>query len=121
MRVRTGDMMIKEVAQRLRVGHRTLEGWLANDLLRAPDDRRFQYHTRRGRKRIWTETQFGQLKAAIERESEPGGVLAGSGSRKELAIGTRTAPFVRAAVQSACDEVLGFPLRPAPRTKRKPP
>ena len=65
-----------EVVAGLRIGKRTLEQWLATDLLRAVDDRRFQFHTQRGRKRIWSETAYRNLEVAIERESAPGGVLA---------------------------------------------
>lgn len=65
---------IVEAAGRLGVGRRTLEGWLAADLQRHPDERRFQLHVRHGRKRLWTEARFKALEAAIERESEPGGV-----------------------------------------------
>src|SRR5262249_41441550 len=113
------DLTIDEIALRLRVGKRPIDGWLAADLLRAADDRRFQFHSRRGRKRIWTEAAFQQLRAAIERESEPGGVLAASGSRIETATGMRTVPFGSRAVQSACAGVLEYPLRPRQKIARR--
>src|SRR5215813_7979056 len=112
-----GDRTIDEVAAALRLGRRTLDGWLAADLLRAPDDRRFQFHTRRGRKRIWSESAFQLLKAAIERESAPGGVLAGRNQSNGMVTGMPSAPFVSTAARSALDEVLAWPSRPQPRTK----
>src|SRR5262249_60936525 len=93
------DRTIDEVAAELRVSRRTVDGWLATDLLRPVYDRRFQFHVRRGRKRLWTETGFRQLKAAIERESAAGGVLAGRSSRTEAGIGTPTVPCGPAGVQ----------------------
>src|ERR1043166_1578480 len=90
----SGDRTIDQVAASLLIGRRTLEGWLAADLLRAADDRRFQFHVRRGRKRIWSPTAFRLLKDAIERESAQGGVLAVSNSRTEKAIGMPKAVFV---------------------------
>jgi hypothetical protein len=109
---RHGDLTIAEVAERLRVSVRTLEGWLSADLARGPDDRRFQFHVRRGRKRLWSAKATEALAAAIERESEPGGVLAVSKSKTVAATGTSPALFAPAAVQSACAEVLAFRLRP---------
>lgn len=106
------DLTIQEVAARLRVGLRTLEGWLSSDVVRAPDDRRFQFHVRRGRKRLWSAKAVEALRAAIERESEPGGVLAVSKSKSAMASGTSSARFVPQDVQSAFAEVLNFPLRP---------
>jgi hypothetical protein len=108
-----------EVAADLRIGKRTLDGWLAADLLRAIDDRRFQFHTMRGRKRIWSATAFQNLEAAIERESAPGGVLAGSRSKSETVTGTQSVPYGSQAVQSASDKVLAWPLRPPARPKQK--
>jgi hypothetical protein len=107
------------VVAELLVSKRTLDTWLAADLLRAIDDRRFQFHTMRGRKRIWSTTAFQNLEAAIERESAPGGVLAGSGSKSETASGTLSVPFGSQAVQSASDKVLAWPLRPPPKAKPK--
>jgi hypothetical protein len=75
------DLVIAEVVVRLRIGRRTLDGWLSDDLLRAAGERLFQFHTYRGRKRIWTETAFQNLREAIERESQRGGALARSSLR----------------------------------------
>src|SRR5215813_9337311 len=100
-----GDRTIDEVAAALRLGRRTLDGWLAADLLRAPDDRRFQFHTRRGRKRIWTESAFQLLKASIERESVPGGVRSVRIRRSlGLAVATATEDEVQTAVDALVDE-----------------
>jgi len=63
------DRTIHEVAAELRLGERTLERYLASDLTRAADDRRFQFHCRRGRKRIWTPEGYQKLRDAIERAS----------------------------------------------------
>src|SRR6266545_2421346 len=110
----SADRTIDQVAASLLIGRRTLEGWLAADLLRAVDDRRFQFHVRRGRKRIWSPTAFRLLKEAIERESAPGGALAVSSSRAEKAIGMPKVGFVSpTAAQSACEKVLAWPLRPS--------
>jgi hypothetical protein len=65
----------RAVAGRLGVSLSTLNGWLATDQGREPADRRFTHHCYRGRKRLWTEEAFNKLEAAVERESEPGGVL----------------------------------------------
>ena len=114
------DRTMDEVAAELRLSRRTLDGWLATDLKRAVDDRRFQFHTSRGRKRIWSETAFQNLRVAIERESAPGGVLSASSSRSATATGTPTAPYGSQAVQSACDKVLAWPLRPQAKARPKP-
>src|SRR5689334_7134911 len=74
-----GDRTIKEVCADARIGRTTLEEWLAADLLRPQDDRRFQFHRWRGRKRIWSPEAYRKLIEAIEHESEPGGVLAHRG------------------------------------------
>jgi hypothetical protein len=87
------DRTFEEVALDLRISKRTLDGWLSADLLRPRDDMRFQFHTFRGRKRIWSKDAFELLKSAIERESAPGGVLAGSRSSSETAIGILPAPY----------------------------
>ncbi len=113
------DLVIAEVVERLRVGRRTFDGWLSDDLFRAAGEQLFQFHTYRGRKRIWTETAFQNLRQAIERESQPGGVLAGSSLRNVMAIGTPQAPSSPAAEQHASEKVSAFPLRPPPIAKRK--
>src|SRR5262249_54765114 len=64
------DRNFVETSRDLRVSKTTLDNWLTRDLLRAVDDRRFQFHSRRGRKRIWSPTAFEQLRDAIERESQ---------------------------------------------------
>ena len=115
------DLVITEVVERLRLGRRTFDGWLAEDLLRAADERLFQFHTYRGRKRIWTETAFQNLRQAIERESQLGGVLARSSSRNVTATGTLRAPSSPMAAQSACEKVLTWPLRPQPTGKLRRP
>jgi hypothetical protein len=69
------DRTAAEVASDLRISRRALESILASDLPRAPDDRRFQFHAWRLSKRIWSPAAYEALKSAIERESEPGGVL----------------------------------------------
>src|SRR5260370_26755295 len=112
------DLTIDEIGPELRLGKRTLEAWLAQDLLRSADDRRFQFHARRGRKRIWSPNALRLLREAIERESQPGGVLAGSRSSSGMATGTPMVPFVSTAAQSASAEVLAWPLRPRPSSKR---
>lgn len=112
-------LTVEEVVARLRVGRRTFEGWLATDLNRPIDDRRFQFHVRHGRRRLWTAERFKALEAAIERESEPGGVLAGSRSSSVTVSGTSMAPFAPADVRSACDEVLDWLRRPKPTTWAK--
>lgn len=67
------DRTIDEVASELRVSRSTLDGWLGADMRRPIDDRHFQFHAHHGRKRIWTDSAFRQLREAIERESQPGG------------------------------------------------
>src|SRR5882724_8216924 len=88
------DLVIAEVVEHLRIGRSTLDQWLANDMLRPVGERRFQFHTFRGAKRVWTETAFQNLSAAIERESLSGGVLARSSSRNVTAIGTPTGTLI---------------------------
>ncbi|MDQ2080516.1 hypothetical protein RA307_10015 [Xanthobacteraceae bacterium Astr-EGSB] len=108
-----GDLLFTEVCRFLRVAERTLDKWLAADARRPVDDRRFHFHAYRGQRRIWSKAAATSLQEAIERESLPGGVLAGGRTSSSApAIGTRTAPFTPADVQSACDKVLNFPLRP---------
>jgi hypothetical protein len=114
-----GYLTIDDVAERLGIGRRTLDGWLASDLNRMPDDRRFQFHVRHGGRRLWTEERYKALEAAIERESEPGGVLGVSKSKSATAIGTSQAPFAPTAVQSAFAAVMNFPLRPPPTMQRR--
>ena len=106
-----------EIATKLRLSLRTLETILGSDLRRSIDDKRFQFHVRRGRKRFWSDEDFECLKRAVERESAPGGVLAGSSSRTVMASGTYTGPCGPQDVQSACAEVLAFPLTPITRKK----
>ena len=113
------DLVIAEVVERLRIGRSTLDQWLANDMLRPVGERRFQFHTFRGAKRVWTETAFQNLRTAIERESLSGGVLARSNSRNVTAIGMPRAPSSPAADQLASEKVSAFPLRPPlPRGNR---
>lgn len=71
------DRTFKEVARDLRVATSTLNGWLGADARRPPQERRLHFHAFRGRRRFWSPHAFEQLKAAIERESAPGGVLGG--------------------------------------------
>src|SRR5215813_923827 len=113
------DLVIAEVVERLRIGRSTLDQWLANDMMRPAGERLFQFHTFRGAKRVWTETAFQSLRAAIERESLAGGVLARSSSRNATAIGKPRAPSSPAADQLASEKVSAFPLRPPPSDKRK--
>src|SRR5260370_20239402 len=113
------DLVIAEVVEHLRIGRSTLDQWLANDMLRPVGERRYQCNTFRGAKRVWTETSFQNLRAAIERESLSGGVLARSSSRNVTAIGTPRAPSSPAADQLASEKVSTFPLRPPPSDKRK--
>lgn len=114
------DRTFEEVAQDLRTSKRTLDGWLSADLLRPVELRRFQFHTFRGRKRIWSTAAFEMLKSAIERESAPGGVLAGSRSSNETTIGTLPVAYGSAAVRSAYDAVLAWPSRPSPKARPRP-
>jgi hypothetical protein len=113
------DLAIAEVVERLRIARSTLDQWLANDMLRPPGERRFQFHTYRGAKRIWTEEAFQNLRLAIERESLSGGVLARSGSRNVMAIGTPRAPSSPADERLASEKVSAFPLRPLRSAKQK--
>jgi hypothetical protein len=113
------DLVIAEVVERLRIGRSTLDQWLANDILRPVGERRFQFHTFRGAKRVWTEAAFQNLQKAIEHESLSGGVLARSSSRNVMAIGTPRAPSLPAVDQYASEKVSAFPLRPPPSDKRK--
>src|SRR5260370_42400218 len=82
------DLVIAEVVERLRIGRSTLDQWLANDMLRPVGERRFQFHTFRGAKRVWTGTAFQNFRGGITRESIYSGVLARSNSRNVSAIGT---------------------------------
>src|ERR1700675_4123877 len=114
------DRTFEEVARDLRTSKRTLDGWLSADLLRPVDSRKFQFHTFRGRKRIWSTAAFEMLKSAIERESAPGGVLEASRSPNETAIGMLPVAYGSAAVRSAYDAVLAWPSRPFPKAKPRP-
>jgi hypothetical protein len=116
----SGDRTFEEVTVDLRISKRTLDGLLSADLLRPVESRRFQFHTFRGRKRIWSVLAFEMLKSAIERESAPGGVLAGSRSSNEITTGTLPVAYGSAAVRSAYDAVLTWPSRPSPKAKPKP-
>lgn len=115
------DRTFEEAATDLRVSKRTLDTWLSADLLRPLDMRRFQFHTFRGRKRIWSENAFEQLKLAIERESAPGGVLAAYSSSSVTAIGMPMAHYGSRAVRSALEEVSAWPSRPSRKAKLKQP
>src|SRR5258708_9800915 len=108
------DLVIAEVVEHLRIGRSTLDQWLANDMLRPVGERRFQFHTFRGAKRVWTDTAFQNLRAAIERESLSGAVLARPSSRNMTAIGTPPAPSSPAPDQLASQKVSTFPFRPPP-------
>ena len=92
------------VALRLGVRPSTLNGWLAADEERSLQERRFHFHTYRGRKRVWSETAYVDLERAIERESEPGGVLGGWRNAADRTIGPDQEPAARAAL----DRVLSF-------------
>jgi hypothetical protein len=87
-----------------------LDQWLTDDMLRPADERRFQFHTFRGAKRIWTEAAFQNLRAAIERESLSGGVLARSSSRNVTAIGTPRVASSLAVERFASERVSAFPV-----------
>jgi hypothetical protein len=113
------DLVVAEVVGRLRIGRRTFDGWLSDDLSRAAGEQLFQFHTYRGRKRIWTETAFQNLRQAIERESQPGGVLARSSSRNATATGTPRARSSLTAERLASERVSAFPSRPPPTAKLK--
>lgn len=67
----------RSVALRLGTALSTLNGWLSADEEHPAHERRFAFHTYRGRKRLWSEAGFVALERAIEIESEPGGVLGG--------------------------------------------
>lgn len=67
----------RTVARLLGVSISTMNCWLAADEERHPEDRRFAFHSYRGRKRVWTADACEALKQAIETESEPDGCLGG--------------------------------------------
>jgi len=118
------DMTIDEVVARLRVSLRTLDGWLSEDRRRLPDEQRFQFHHRHGRRRLWTSAEYEALRAAIARESEPGGVLGGSSRSRGTVRGTLTVPSSLADAKRALEHVLNFraqysPMTP-PRAGKKP-
>ena len=109
---------VQEVADHLRKSLRWLSGILAEDGRRRPSEQRFQFHVRHGRTRLWTREARKSLSAAIARESEPGGVLAGSPRSTVAASGTYTAPSGLADAQSALDKVLAFQHGQSQKTPR---
>lgn len=110
------DRTIAEVCAEARIGRRTLEKWLGDDMLRAFDDRRFQFHTWRGHKRIWKPDAYRALVEAIERESEPGGVLT---SKKVSGAAAIKIPFVSDRdARRAAEAVQAWPLTMAARGGR---
>lgn len=98
----------EEVAERLRKSKRWLEGVLAEDKRRRPSEQLFQFHLRHGRTKVWTPEALTKLQAAVARESEPGGALAGSPRSTVKAYGTVTVPSGLADAQSALEQVLAF-------------
>ncbi len=58
----------RTVALRLGVALSTLNGWLGADEERPLAERRFHFHSYRGRKRVWSEQAFRLLERAIETE-----------------------------------------------------
>ncbi|MBO9457923.1 hypothetical protein [Labrenzia sp. R5_0] len=107
---------VQEVAERLRKSKRWLEGVLAEDKRRRPSEQLFQFHLRHGRTKVWTPEALTKLQAAVARESEPGGALAGSPRSTVMASGTFTEPSGLADAQSALEKVLGFKSPLSPRT-----
>lgn len=99
------DREFAETCRDLRISETSLDRWLKADLLRAIDDRRFHFHTRRGRKRIWSPEAFKNLKAAIERESAAGGVLAGCKRSSAPAAGMPTVSYDSTVARTAFEKV----------------
>jgi hypothetical protein len=93
----------REVAFLLGVARSTLNGWLSADEERPAHERRFSFHSYRGRKRVWAEASFVKLERAIAAESEPGGCLAGWRSRH----GSHAASVPDAATEAML-RVLGY-------------
>jgi hypothetical protein len=84
-----------EVAARLGVAASTLNGWLAVDENR--QNPLFDFHRWRGNKRVWSEEGFGQLEAAIDRESRRG-VLSGQRTRSKAKPTSPPDPDAEAAL-----------------------
>jgi hypothetical protein len=93
----------REVAFLIGVARSTLNGWLSADEERPAHERRFSFHSYRGRKRVWSEASFFKLERAIAAESEPGGCLAGWRSRH----GSHVASVPDAATEAML-RVLGY-------------
>jgi hypothetical protein len=91
------DRTADEVVRELRISKRSLERILSSDNKRPADRRAFTFHTWRLSKRIWSPAAYEKLKAAIERESEPGGLLSESKPKNATVIGM---PSVRSALDS---------------------
>jgi len=106
----------EEVAARLRKSKRWLEGVLAEDKRRRPSEQLFQFHLRHGRTKVWTPEALTKLQAAVARESEPGGALAGSPRSTVKASGTVTVQSGLADARSALEQVLAFQSRPSQKT-----
>lgn len=91
----------RAVAAGLGISLSTLNGWLAADKARHPDNRLLSFHAYRGRKRVWSETAYLALERAVERESSPGGILGGWRTSSHL-------PPHRTAAEQALRRVLDF-------------
>ena len=105
-----GDLHGADVCKNLRISQSTLNHWIRLGALSAPPV--FQTHKYRGRRRVWTERAFAELRAEIEKESEPGGLLARWRLLNARDGGTRTAQSAKAAAQSALEKVLAFRFTP---------
>jgi hypothetical protein len=92
------------VAKRLGVSLSTLNWWISADEERRPEYRRFQFHSYRGRKRIWSETHYLSLERAVEIESAPGGVLGGWRKTTDR----ENASERESSAREALDRVLNF-------------
>jgi hypothetical protein len=99
---------IRQIAPRLHVAASTLAGWLRDDYRRPESHRVFEFHRWRGKNRFWSEESFRKFEMAIHRESQHGGVLAGSRSRTSNSRSSAPDPDAEASLE----KVLG---RRAPR------
>lgn len=90
---------IKTVAARLHIAVSTLNGWLREDYRRPEPLRLFEFHRWRGKNQFWSEKSFLKLEMAIHRESQHGGVLAGSRNRTSSSRPSAPDPDAEASLE----------------------
>jgi hypothetical protein len=105
------DLTITQVAERLTFSVSWLEKRLRNDARKPASEQHLQFHRYRGARKLWDETEYQALRAAIDTADTER--RRGSRSSNGMDIGTSSELSASRADHSAVEEVLNWPLPPA--------